>query len=115
MRKLYILLTLLTFFGCKREDPVPEVKPLLMTGEVKVGTASTGGIVLSGEFIVPGSYRNIQYGFQIDAEPDFSKPIELLAGSENQPVSFTVTAPIGLKPENQYFARAWARTDKYAV
>jgi len=110
-----VLILFLIFAGCKREGPIAEVKPFLKTNQVVVNTASDGGITMSGEFVLSGNYRSIQYGFQIDTDVSFKNPVIIPAGSDNQPIRFEVTAQIALKPDVMYYVRAWAKTGQYEV
>ena len=111
MRILSSLIILLTLFGCKQEGPIAEVKPLLRTDQVTAGD----GITISGEFILSGSYRSIEYGFHLDTDISFKSPIILPAGSDREPSKFNVTVSMAMKPDVKYYVRAWAKTDKYEV
>ena len=48
--RCFLLLFLLCCFGCKREDAVPEIKPLLKTNPIVINGSE--GVFLSGEFIL---------------------------------------------------------------
>jgi hypothetical protein len=96
--------------SCKREGIIPEVKPLLKTSLVNVND----GVTLSGEFILSGSYRSIQYGFHLDTNENFINSTNISVVSENKPVRFEITLS-SLKPDVKYYVRSWAKTDKYEV
>jgi len=114
-RAFSILLIVVVFACCKREESAPEVKPFLKTNQAGVNTASDGVITMSGEFVLSGNYRSIQYGFQIDTDVSFKNPVIIPAGSDHQPVRFEATAQIALKPDVKYYVRTWAKTPKYEV
>jgi len=101
--------------SCKREGPIPEVKPLLKTNEVNLNTGSDGGITVTGEFILSGSYRSIEYGFYFDKDASFKNPIIITSGNEAEPGKFELTAQIALKPDVKYYVRTWAKTTNYQV
>jgi hypothetical protein len=111
MRILSSLIILLTLFGCKREGPIAEVKPFLRTVQVIAGD----GISITGEFILSGSYRSIEYGFHLDTDIGFKNPIVLPAGTDPEPSKFELNVQMSLKPDVKYYVRAWAKTDKYEV
>ena len=115
LRALTVLIVVLVYIGCKREGPAPEVKPLLKTDQAVVNTASEGGITITGEFILSGRYRSIQYGFHLSTNSSFIDPIIIPAGADNEPDRFNATVNIGLKPDVKYYVRAWAKTEKYEV
>ncbi len=114
-RALSVLVIILICAGCKREEPIPEVKPLLKTNQAIVNTESDGGITIMGEFILPGHYRSIQYGFDIDTYANFPEPIILHAGTDAEPRKFEATAQVALKSGVNYYARTWAKTERYEV
>lgn len=109
------LTVFILFIGCKREGRITEVKPLLKTNQAVVNTASDGGIKITGEFILSGRYRSIQYGFHLSTNSSFIDPIIIPAGADYEPDGFNATANIGLKPDVKYYVRAWAKTEKYEV
>lgn len=114
-RTIAVLIIVLVYAGCKREEPIAEVKPLLKTNHAVVNTTVDGGLTMSGEFILSGSYRSIQYGFHLDTDASFKNPIIIPAGTDTEPNKFAVTAQVALKPDVKYYARAWSRTAKYEV
>jgi hypothetical protein len=108
-----IFLTLTS--GCKRDNVSNEIKPLLKTNEVVVTKGNSGSVVLSGEFVVPGRYSTIQYGFSVDVTNSFQSAINIPAGHDLTPVKFEVNAQIALMPGHTYFVRTWAKTTGYEV
>ena len=109
----FFLLLFLICFGCKREDSISEVKPLVKTNQIL--NNGSEGIVLSGEFVLPGSYSSIRYGFHLDTDGGFSHPIIVEAGSEKQPDKFEATIFTALNTGTKYYVRTWAKSEKYEV
>ena len=101
--------------GCKRDNPSNEIKPLLKTNEVVVVKGNNGTVLLSGEFVVPGRYNSIQYGFSLDLTNSFQSAIIIPAGHDQTPVKFEVSARMALMPGHTYFVRTWAKTAAYEV
>ena len=113
---LFMALVILPFFtGCKRDSPANETKPLLKTNEVVVMKGVNGAVVMSGEFVVPGRYSSIQYGFSLDLTNSFQNAVTIPAGHDLTPVKFEVSAQMALMPGHTYYVRTWAKTKGYEV
>jgi hypothetical protein len=110
--KFIVFLLLFLLLGCNREESIQEVRPLIKTNEVQL---TSEGVVLSGEFILSGTYRSIHYGFQLDTDPSFSDPIVIEAGSNKQPNSFQARVYTDLDSKKKYYIRTWAKSEKYDV
>ncbi len=112
-----IILVLLIYYccpGCKHDDSIPEVKPLLRTNPVILGD-NDDELRLSGDFILSGTYKSIRYGFHLDLDGSFKNPVEIESGTDNHPGNFESTVYPALKPDVTYYVRTWAISDKYKV
>ena len=112
---LIVLILCILLLGCKRESPVNEARPLLRTTEVSVNKGDNGAVIFSGEFVVPGRYSSIQYGFSLDTVKELAGVLNIRVGTEHEPTTFQARVQMALRPGTTYYARSWAKTARYEV